>query len=139
MKKLYGFTLVELMITVAIIGILAAVALPSYNDYIMRGKIAEATSGLSDGRVKLEQFFQDNRTYVGGPAPIATINFTFALSTTTPATASTYLLVATGISSMAGFTYTIDQSNARATTAVYNTNWGTVPATCWITKKGGGC
>ena len=60
-----GFTLIELMIVVAIIGILAAVALPAYNDYVRRGKIANATSVLSMMRVQMEQYFQDNRTYVG--------------------------------------------------------------------------
>jgi type IV pilus assembly protein PilE len=137
MKKTSGFTLMELIIVVAIVGLLAAFAIPGYTDYVMRSKIAEATSGLSDGRVKLEQFFQDNRTYVGGPTPPNTANFQFTLPT---ATTSAYTLTATGIASMAGFTYTLDQANARRTTAA-PTGWaaGTMPATCWISKKGGQC
>ena len=58
-----GFTLIEVMITVAIVAILAAVALPSYNDYIRRGQLPEAFAGMSDLRVKMEQYYQDNRQY----------------------------------------------------------------------------
>src|SRR4029079_5758281 len=58
-----GFTLVEMMITVAVLAIVASIALPSYFDYIKRSKIVEATSGLNDMRVRLEQFFADNRQY----------------------------------------------------------------------------
>ena len=53
--------MIELMITVVVIGILAAVAYPSYTDYIRRGKISQATSELSAMRVRLEQY------YHGGP------------------------------------------------------------------------
>src|SRR3954464_4563563 len=63
MKTENGFTLVELMSVVAIVAILSAVALPSYNAYVIRGKLSEGASALSDGRVKMEQFFQDNRSY----------------------------------------------------------------------------
>ena len=54
-----GFTLIELMITVAIIAILAAVALPAYSTYVTRARITDAVKGLSEMRLKMEQYFQD--------------------------------------------------------------------------------
>ena len=138
MKAARGFTLMELLTVIAIVGILAMFAYPEYTAYSMRGKIAEATSGLSDGRIKMEQFFQDNRTYSGGPTPTSTTNFTFSFSGTPDAT--TYTLQAVGVGAMAGFTYTVNQANAKQTTAAPS-GWqaATMPATCWITKKGGQC
>ena len=62
-----GFTLIEAMITVALVAILAAVALPSYRDYVIRGRLVDATNALSSTRARMEQFYQDKRTYVGGP------------------------------------------------------------------------
>jgi type IV pilus assembly protein PilE len=124
-----GFTLIELLVTVAIVAILAAIALPSYSDYVKRGKIPDATSALSNGRVTMEQWFQDNRTYVGATCPSSTTNFAIGCALA----ASTYTITATGAGSMTGFTYTIDQTGAKATTASpWNTN-----ATCWVTKPGG--
>jgi type IV pilus assembly protein PilE len=134
MKTENGFTLIELLIVVALVAILSAVAIPNYTAYVIRGKLAEGTSALSDGRVKMEQFFQDNRTYVGGPAPVATTYFTYAasgLSTTA------YILTATGIGSMNGFAFTIDQSNTKVTTGV-PPGW-TSSATCWVVRKNGSC
>lgn len=139
MKTQNGFTLIELMIVVAVIGILAAVALPSYQDYVTRGKIPDATSGLASKRVQIEQFFQDNRTYAAAPAcdaDTATSQY-FNFSCPVAAGVTTYEIHAVGKASMAGFTFTINQAGARGTTAV-PTGW-TTNAGCWVTKKGGVC
>ncbi len=132
-----GFTLVELMIVVAIVSILAAVAIPAYGDYVTRGRITEAHSELASVRPKLEQHFLDNRTYVGACAAgsVAALPtgrfFTFACALG----ATTYTVTATGTGAAAGFTFTVNEANVRATTAVpaglgYNTS-----TTCWVTKR----
>jgi type IV pilus assembly protein PilE len=134
----YGFTLIELLVTVSIVGILAAVALPSYQDYVIRGKIPDATSNLALLRVQMEQYYQDNRTFVDGPCAAAVSQyFTFSCSGTPSTTA--YTLQAVGKGSMTGFTFTINQSNAKTTAAV-PTGWSQPsPNNCWVTKKGGIC
>lgn len=137
MRSNAGFTLAELLTVLGIIGILGMLAYPSYTEYTMRGKLAEATSTLSDGRIKMEQFFQDNRTYVGGPAPAATTYFTYAVSGTS---ATAYTITAQGTGAMSAWTMTIDQNNTKSTTAAPS-GWAaaTMPSSCWITKKGGQC
>lgn len=136
-----GFTLIEVMIVVVVIGILAAIALPSYNDFIIRGKIPDATSHLAAKRVQMEQFFQDNRVYTGAPAcnsdAASSQYFTFSCSVAGSPTAFTLQAVGTG--TMAGFTFTIDQAGTKTTGAV-PAGWSTPsPNTCWVTKKGGIC
>ncbi len=139
MKAPRGFTLIEVMITMVILGILAAIAIPNYSDYVTRGRIPEATNALSDMRIKMEQFFQDNRTYVaagacGAPIPTGLSKFTV----TCAATATTYTATATGTGAMVDFVYSIDQAGTRATVKL-PIKWGAPPATCWTTRKGGAC
>lgn len=131
-----GFTLIELMVTVAIIGILASIAVPNYSDYVTRGKLVEAQTALSDGRVKMEQYFQDNRVYGCAGMPTPTLKY-FALSCAVPAGGQSFTLTATGNASASGFVYTIDDGNNKSTTSV-PAGW-TAKNTCWITNKGGVC
>ena len=149
MRRSRGFTLIEVMITVAIVAILAAIAVPAYSEYVKRARITEAVAALADMHVKMERYFQDNRSYAPpGPAippcnagtvaplPPASANFVFDCP---PAAlpASQYLVRATGIGAMAGFQYTLDQANNRVTVAV-PPGW-TLNAGCWVLKKDGSC
>ena len=61
--KLSGFTLIELMITVAILAIIAAVAIPAYTQYVDRGKRAEARTALLDIAARQERYYSNNRQY----------------------------------------------------------------------------
>lgn len=130
-----GFTLIELMLITAIVAILAAIALPNYQGYVKKSRIAEATSALSDYRVKLEQFFQDNRTYAGFncPNPAIPTSNSFAITCGT-LSATDYEVTATGSGSMASFVYKIDELNVRSST----TPWGNNTA-CWVKGSGGQC
>ncbi len=150
MKTQNGFSLIELMIVVAVMGILMAIAFPNYTDYVIRGKIPDATSALSTKRVQMEQYFQDNRSYVAGPACNAdtTTSQHFDFSCSVAGTATNFTLQAVGKSAMAGFTYRLDESGNKSTAiaAPAPTRWlatsPTAPATtggCWVTNTGGSC
>jgi type IV pilus assembly protein PilE len=136
-----GFTLIEAMITVAVIAILAAIALPNYFDYITRSRIVEAKTNLADMRTRLEQFFLDNRTYPTG----CTTGATTTTNITLPATQKYFAVTCTGLSATAytvratgqGFVFTIDQANTRATPTVPS-GW-TTSAVCWVSRKNGDC
>lgn len=143
MKTQKGFTLIELMVVVAIVGILASIAIPAYTSYVLRGKLTEATTELSTMRVKLEQYFQDNRSYEGAcaagtvaPLPAGKY-FTYTCPTLT---ASAFTVTATGVGARGtdGFVYTVDQDNTKQTTDA-PAGWGAMPVSCWVTKKGEAC
>lgn len=137
-----GFTLIEVMVTVAIIAILASIAIPAYTDYIIRGHIPQATNGLSDMRIKLEQYFQDTRTYAGAcndgaAAAPPTNNQDFTFTCVIADDGMSYDLKAEGKGAVAGFTYELDESNAKKTSATPE-GW-TGSDSCWVTAKGGRC
>jgi type IV pilus assembly protein PilE len=147
-----GFTLLEVMITVAIVGILAAIALPSYSYFITRSRIIEATTALGDVRNQMEKYYMDFRRYDSGGAcgpetqafkPITAFNATstnFQLSCPAASlTATTYILQADGIGPMAGFQYRVDQTNAKSTSAL-PAGWSLpAPNNCWALRKDGTC
>jgi type IV pilus assembly protein PilE len=140
-RKAGGFTLIEIMIVVAIIGILSSIAVPAYRDYIIRARLSDATSGLSEARVRMEQFYADNRTYAGGAGCGAAMPVVdqFTLTCTLGAGAQLYTITADGQAAtmVAGFSYDINQANARSTIS-YGSTWGSVPAsgaTRWLLRK----
>jgi type IV pilus assembly protein PilE len=138
--------LLEVLITVTIIGILAAIALPSYEYVVTRSRIIEATTALGDMRSQMEKAFMDNRTYESAPGvcwvagAIATFNANaenkFGLACVP--TATTYTVTATGVAGgpMAAFTYTINEQNVKQTAA---TKWGKTSLTCWVSRSDGTC
>lgn len=143
-----GFTLIELMIVVAIVGILASVALPAYGDYIRRARLPEAFTNLSDLRVKMEQYYQDNRGYgnlggttcangAGAPTwsnfdPPSAEYFTFTCVLTSATNNQGYTLTATGTRSVAGHVYQINHAGDKTTTQLKNV---TVSKNCWASKE----
>ena len=151
MRSVQGFTLLELMIAIAVVAILTSIAMPSYTDYVRRGKFVEAHGQLGDLRVKMEQWFMDNRTYLNAgatgcgvtmPTGQAARYFTY----TCAAAAQTFTVTATGQVSegLEGIAFTVDHSNTRQTTVTGGTamaNAGYTAATtgCWVRKKPAQC
>ncbi|MGA8136693.1 type IV pilin protein [Pseudomonas gingeri] len=127
MKKQRGFTLVELMVTVAVVAILAAIAYPSYSSYVNRSKLSEGANALAALQVKMESYYQNTQTYqngsVCGVPPVNTTNFTITCATNNGGQGYTY--TASGTGSVAGTNYTIDEQGNKATTGSSN-------SACWI-------
>ena len=147
-KGCWGFSLIELMVVVAVLGILASIAVPSYQDYVLRSKLVDAPSSLAQLRVSMEQYYQDNRTYDAsldpkkpsgncGIALPASSYFTY--SCVTESAGQKFTITATGKSGGGAdaFAYTVNQVNERETTAMPS-GWSS-DTKCWITTRGQTC
>lgn len=141
-----GFTLIEMMIVVAIIAILAAIAVPSYADYMRRGQMPEAFSTMTAYRVKMEQYFQDNRSYgsdkcgfgaAGTPTWASKLDAgetgTKYFKVSCKLEGAGYVLTATGDKGrVSGYEYKLDHEN-KQWTSVYKTVKVT-GKNCWMVR-----
>ncbi|MDM0044641.1 type IV pilin protein [Variovorax dokdonensis] len=138
---LRGFTLIEVMVTVAIVAILATVAYPNYTDYIRRGHVQEAPANLMTFRARMEQYYQDHRSYGSGstcgvavPASPDAEYFSYACTLTNSGQAYTATATGTG-GTVAGLSYSIDQKGTRSSACSGCAwNFGTEPD-IWVLRK----
>jgi len=134
MKKNIGFTLIELMITVAIVAILAAVALPAYNEHVLKTRRALAASCLFEFAQNMERYFTTNMSYASAPlaanscANDLSASYTFSFATSQP-TASTFTIEARPTGGQANdtkcATLGIDQTGTKSITGTKSV------AECW--------
>lgn len=126
--------MIELMVTIAVVAILASVALPSYQSYVARSRVPAGLEALSSYALRMEQTFQDSGSFGAGgcalPAPTLT-NFDFAC--TLGAGGQGYSAAVTGKGTLSGYGYSIDNTGTRRTVAHPR---GVPAAACWSTKGG---
>jgi type IV pilus assembly protein PilE len=129
-----GFTLMEVLVTVAIVGILAAIAIPAYTSYIQRANRTDARAQLLEAATFLQRSFSQNNlypatlpsTYAQSP-PSGTPKYTIGVS----ATASTFTLTATRTGTMVNDEcgdFTLNNAGVRG---IANTSSGRTAADCW--------
>jgi len=131
MKNNNGFSLIELMIVVAIIGILSAIAIPSYKEYMTESRRSDAKVGLSKIADKQERYYLQNNTYTTDLAAIAT-NATsdggFYIFDVVSANVSGFEVTATAIGDQASDT---DCKTLSLTSTGLKSATGDDPTSCW--------
>jgi type IV pilus assembly protein PilE len=137
--KRLGFTLIELMIAVAIIGILAAVALPAYNSQIRKSRRADAVAGISAIQQAEERWRANNTTYttdittaspsgLGLSSTSAGGYYTLSISNVAATASTSYTITATAVT---GKSQANDANCTILTSAVTNGAATNTPTACW--------
>lgn len=155
MNKQSGFTLIELMIVIAIIGILAAIAIPNYTEYVQKGILSDAQKTISSYALAMEQSYNNNNNYSSDGASCTTKldkykddkAYTlkceigkYIKTDNTVADCTTknqcFLVTLTGENKIKDYEYLIDGSGTRVTSKY---PVGNTPLKCWITGKAKSC
>lgn len=132
-----GFTLLELLVAMAVAGLLTVIAIASYTSYIQRARLSEAFEGLTNYRLKMEQAFQDNGNFgtaaclVAVPADTPHFKFSCEIGNG----GLSFVATAKGANKMEGRQFTVNDDGAQATTEFPGASG--LPAACWLTRAGG--
>lgn len=133
----HGFTLIEVMVTVAIVAILASVAMPAYTAYIQRSRVPAGLDALQSYFTRMEQRFQDSGNYANAAACAVAVPVVqnYVISCVVDPAGATYVATATGSGTLSGYAYTINSTGTRTTAAHPK---GLPPGNCW-SIKGAAC
>ena len=126
--KVKGFTLIELMIAVAILAIIAAIAIPAYNSQVEKTRRADAVSSITNTAQRLERCFTRNNTYAGciNPTTFDSADGFYEIEVSVP-TATTYDLTATAQGAQAGDAcspFELDELGNRSAGSTSDRCWG---------------